>query len=96
MSLGSSRNNSVLNNTIINTFAPSQTEQQLGSRSTVQGRNDVQNVPFLTVDCTATQGDHLPNWMMPFNDFNNTLRSRQYVDNYTARYYVGPLENTKL
>ena len=42
-------------------------------------------LPDLTVECTATQGDHQPLWMMPFNRADNSL-SEQYVDNYTARY----------
>lgn len=37
----------------------------------------------LTIDCTATQGDHMPYWIIPNSDSNQVLIT---IDNYTARY----------
>ena len=86
-------NNSISNNTIINSGFAISTQRDIsmndsGSAMLTSDDDDlIGMVPSLTIDCTATQGDHMPYWIMPNNDLSQVL---QFVDDYTARY--GKLE----
>ena len=92
MALGSSihsrSNNSITNNTIINSgFMSVQRESSSSDSGTMVSSGDGLSMgsassPLLTISCTATQGDHMPYWIMPDYDSNQVLL---FVDDYTAR-----------
>ena len=89
MALGSSpysrSNNSVLNNTIINSGFMSAQRENPGSGMLTSSGDEMMGLVSspLTIDCTTTQGDHMPYWITPTNDLNQV---QLVVDDYTARY----------
>lgn len=88
MALGSSpysrSNNSISNNTIINSgFISAQREDPGSGMLSSSGDGMMGLVPSLTIDCTTTQGDHIPYWITPSNDSNQV---QLVADDYTARY----------
>ena len=87
-SVPSRSNNSITNNTIINSgFTSVQREDSSSGSAALTSSGDDMLIgsvssPLLTIDCTATQGDHMPHWIMPDNDSNQVL---PFVDDYAAR-----------
>ena len=83
-------NDSITNNTIISSgFTSVQREDSSSGSAVLTSSGDDMSMgsvsgPLLTIDCTATQGDHMPYWIMPDNDSNQVLL---FLDDYTARYY---------
>ena len=81
-------NNSITNNTIINSgFTSVQREGSSSDSGTMVSSGDGLSMgsassPLLTIDCTAVQGDHMPYWITPNNDSNQILL---FVDDYTTR-----------
>ena len=77
-------NISILNNTIINSgFVFTQREDLGSAMLTSSGDGLMGLTPSLIIDCTATQGDHVPYWITPDSDSNQVL---PVTNNYTARY----------
>lgn len=79
-------NNSISNNTIINSGFMSVQGEDFGSAMLKSSGDGLMGlVPSLTIDCTTTQGDHMPYWITPSNDSNQV---QLFVDYYTARYKI--------